>query len=164
MRQRKAQLPRAAQFRMSCLQRSKRSFLRKRWKRQYLPMTSRQREENIRQITEQDWKRLSQKKKSGLQFLARLFTSIRRRPSEDDDHKDHKRPDGRRITQIRPLAAEIDILPRVHGSAMFTRGQTQICKCLHTGSAFRGTEVLTDWMRMRQPRDICIITTSRPTP
>ncbi len=41
--------------------------------------------------------------------------------------KDHKRPDGRQITQIRPLAAEIDIIPRVHGSAMFTRGQTQIC-------------------------------------
>ena len=41
--------------------------------------------------------------------------------------KDHKRPDGREITQIRPLAAETDIIPRVHGSAMFTRGQTQIC-------------------------------------
>ena len=41
--------------------------------------------------------------------------------------KDHKRPDGREITQIRPLAADVDIIPRVHGSAMFTRGQTQIC-------------------------------------
>ena len=41
--------------------------------------------------------------------------------------KDHKRPDGRGITEIRPLAAEVDIIPRVHGSAMFTRGQTQIC-------------------------------------
>ena len=41
--------------------------------------------------------------------------------------KDHKRPDGREVTQIRPLAAEVDIIPRVHGSAMFTRGQTQIC-------------------------------------
>ena len=41
--------------------------------------------------------------------------------------KDHKRPDGRAIDQIRPLAAEVDIVPRVHGSAMFTRGQTQIC-------------------------------------
>jgi polyribonucleotide nucleotidyltransferase len=41
--------------------------------------------------------------------------------------KDHKRPDGRELTQIRPLAAEADIIPRVHGSAMFTRGQTQIC-------------------------------------
>ena len=41
--------------------------------------------------------------------------------------KDHKRPDGREITQIRKLAAEVDLIPRVHGSAMFTRGQTQIC-------------------------------------
>ena len=41
--------------------------------------------------------------------------------------KDHKRPDGREIKQIRPLAAETDLIPRVHGSAMFTRGQTQIC-------------------------------------
>ena len=41
--------------------------------------------------------------------------------------KDHKRPDGRDVRQIRPLAAEVDIIPRVHGSAMFTRGQTQIC-------------------------------------
>ncbi len=41
--------------------------------------------------------------------------------------KDHKRPDGRALNQIRPLAAEVDLIPRVHGSAMFTRGQTQIC-------------------------------------
>ena len=41
--------------------------------------------------------------------------------------KDHKRPDGRAIDQIRHLASEVDLIPRVHGSAMFTRGQTQIC-------------------------------------
>lgn len=41
--------------------------------------------------------------------------------------KDHKRPDGRAINEIRKLSAEVDIVPRVHGSAMFTRGQTQIC-------------------------------------
>ncbi|MBQ0059710.1 MAG: polyribonucleotide nucleotidyltransferase [Lachnospiraceae bacterium] len=44
--------------------------------------------------------------------------------------KDHKRPDGRELTQIRPLSAEIDLIPRAHGSAMFTRGQTQICDCV----------------------------------
>ncbi len=44
--------------------------------------------------------------------------------------KDLKRPDGRQITEIRPLAAEIDLIPRAHGSAMFTRGQTQICDCV----------------------------------
>jgi len=41
--------------------------------------------------------------------------------------KDQKRPDGRKIEQIRSLAAEVDLIPRVHGSGMFTRGQTQIC-------------------------------------
>ena len=41
--------------------------------------------------------------------------------------EDQKRPDGRAMNQIRPLAAEVDLIPRVHGSAMFTRGQTQIC-------------------------------------
>ena len=40
--------------------------------------------------------------------------------------KDHKRPDGRAIDEIRKLEAEVDLLPRVHGSAMFKRGQTQI--------------------------------------
>ena len=44
--------------------------------------------------------------------------------------RDHKRPDGRAMKQIRPLAAEIDLIPRAHGSAMFTRGQTQICDCV----------------------------------
>ena len=44
--------------------------------------------------------------------------------------RDHKRPDGRQITEIRPLAAEVDLIPRAHGSAMFTRGQTQICDCV----------------------------------
>jgi polyribonucleotide nucleotidyltransferase len=41
--------------------------------------------------------------------------------------KDHKRPDNRRIDEIRPLSAEVDVIPRVHGSSLFTRGQTQIC-------------------------------------
>ena len=61
--------------------------------------------------------------------------------------KDHKRPDGREIRQIRPLAAETDIIPRVHGSAMFTRGQTQICDRYHTGSSYQRHSVLTDWMQ-----------------
>ena len=54
--------------------------------------------------------------------------------------KDHKRPDGRAINQIRPLAAEVDIIPRVHGSAMFTRGQTQICDVVTLAPLIRGTE------------------------
>ena len=83
------------------------------------------REENIRQVTEK-LKEALLTRKSGLPFSVRLYISTRRRLSADD-LKDHKRPDGRAITQIRPLAAETDIIPRVHGSAMFTRGQTQIC-------------------------------------
>ena len=39
---------------------------------------------------------------------------------------EHKRVDGRKIDEIRPLSCEIDLLPRVHGSALFTRGQTQV--------------------------------------
>ena len=39
--------------------------------------------------------------------------------------KDHTRADGRKMTEIRPLSTDIDILPRTHGSALFTRGQTQ---------------------------------------
>ncbi|MFR6581089.1 MAG: hypothetical protein ACLURP_02815 [Ruminococcus sp.] len=76
--------------------------------------------------------------------------------------KDHKRPDGRAITQIRPLAAEVDIIPRVHGSAMFTRGQTQICNDLLLWHLCQRHRELTDWTRLRQARDICITTTSRP--
>ena len=57
----------------------------------------------------------------------KLFISIRKKTVRKMILKDHKRPDGRAITQIRPLAAEVDLIPRVHGSAMFTRGQTQIC-------------------------------------
>ena len=55
--------------------------------------------------------------------------------------KDHKRPDGREITQIRPLAAEVDIIPRVHGSAMFTRGQTQICNVCTLAPLSEGQKV-----------------------
>ena len=43
-------------------------------------------------------------------------------------------------TQIRPLAAEIDMIPRAHGSAMFTRGQTQICDVVTLAPLIRGTE------------------------
>lgn len=48
--------------------------------------------------------------------------------------KDHKRPDGRQMTEIRKLAAEIDILPRTHGSGMFTRGQTQVLNVCTLGA------------------------------
>lgn len=84
------------------------------------------REENIRQITE----RLEEAFADNEEWLAMLPDAIyqyQKKTVRKMILKDHKRPDGRAINQIRPLAAEVDIIPRVHGSAMFTRGQTQIC-------------------------------------
>ena len=84
------------------------------------------REENIRQITE----RLEEAFAENEEWLAVLGEAIyqyEKKTVRKMILKDHKRPDGREITQIRPLAAEVDIVPRVHGSSMFTRGQTQIC-------------------------------------
>ncbi|WP_033154063.1 polyribonucleotide nucleotidyltransferase [Pseudobutyrivibrio ruminis] len=84
------------------------------------------REENIRQITE----RLEEAFADNEEWLAVLGEAIyqyEKKTVRKMILKDHKRPDGREITQIRPLAAEVDIIPRVHGSSMFTRGQTQIC-------------------------------------
>ncbi len=84
------------------------------------------REENIKNITA----RLEEAFAENEEWLALLGEAIyqyEKKTVRKMILKDHKRPDGRDITQIRPLAAEVDLIPRVHGSAMFTRGQTQIC-------------------------------------
>ena len=84
------------------------------------------REENMRVITE----RLEEAFAENEEWLALLGEAVyqyEKKTVRKMILKDHKRPDGREITQIRPLAAEVDIIPRVHGSSMFTRGQTQIC-------------------------------------
>ena len=84
------------------------------------------REENIRVITE----KLEEAFADNEEWLAVLGEAVyqyQKKTVRKMILKDHKRPDGRAITQIRPLAAEVDIIPREHGSAMFTRGQTQIC-------------------------------------
>ena len=84
------------------------------------------REENIRVITE----KLEEAFADNEEWLAKLGEAVyqyQKKTVRKMILKDHKRPDGREIRQIRPLAAETDIIPRVHGSAMFTRGQTQIC-------------------------------------
>ncbi|MBQ9765138.1 MAG: polyribonucleotide nucleotidyltransferase [Lachnospiraceae bacterium] len=84
------------------------------------------REENIRQIKD----KLAEKFADNEEWLALIDEAVyqyQKKTVRKMILKDHKRPDGRAITQIRPLAAEVDIVPRVHGSAMFTRGQTQIC-------------------------------------
>lgn len=84
------------------------------------------REENIRQITEKLEEAFADKEE-WLAILGEAVYQYEKKTVRKMILKDHKRPDGRQITQIRPLAAEVDIIPRVHGSAMFTRGQTQIC-------------------------------------
>ncbi len=84
------------------------------------------REENIRVITE----KLEEAFADNEEWLAVLGEAVyqyQKKTVRKMILKDHTRPDGRAITEIRPLAAEVDIIPRVHGSAMFTRGQTQIC-------------------------------------
>ena len=84
------------------------------------------REENIRQITERLEEAFADKEE-WLEVLGEAVYQYQKKTVRKMILKDHKRPDGREITQIRPLAAEVDLIPRVHGSAMFTRGQTQIC-------------------------------------
>ena len=84
------------------------------------------REENIRQVTE----KLEEAFADNEEWLAVLGEAVyqyQKKTVRKMILKDHKRPDGRAIEQIRPLAAEVDLIPRVHGSALFTRGQTQIC-------------------------------------
>ena len=84
------------------------------------------REENIRKVTE----KLEEAFADNEEWLAVLGEAVyqyQKKTVRKMILKDHKRPDGRAIDQIRKLDAEVDIIPRVHGSAMFTRGQTQIC-------------------------------------
>ncbi len=84
------------------------------------------REENIRKITEKLEEAFAENEE-WLSLLGEAVYQYQKKTVRKMILKDHKRPDGREITQIRPLAAEVDLIPRVHGSAMFTRGQTQIC-------------------------------------
>lgn len=84
------------------------------------------REKNVADITE----RLQEAFADNEDYLALLDDAVyqyEKKTIRKMILKDHKRPDGRALTEIRPLSAEVDIIPRVHGSAMFTRGQTQIC-------------------------------------
>lgn len=84
------------------------------------------REGNIKNITEKLQEAFADKEE-WLSVLGEAVYQYEKKTVRKMILKDHKRPDGREITQIRHLAAEVDIIPRVHGSAMFTRGQTQIC-------------------------------------
>ncbi|MEY8517802.1 polyribonucleotide nucleotidyltransferase [Lachnospiraceae bacterium 29-84] len=84
------------------------------------------REENIRKVTEKLEEAFAEQE-DWLEVLGEAIYQYQKKTVRKMILKDHKRPDGRAIDQIRPLAAEVDLIPRVHGSAMFTRGQTQIC-------------------------------------
>ena len=84
------------------------------------------REENIRVVTEKLEEAFAENEE-WLAVLPEAVYQYQKKTVRKMILKDHKRPDGREIDQIRPLAAEVDLIPRVHGSAMFTRGQTQIC-------------------------------------
>ena len=88
------------------------------------------RENNIASVTDK-LKEAFAEKEEWLSVLGEAVYQYRKKTVRNMILKDHKRPDGRAITQIRPLAAEVDIIPRVHGSAMFTRGQTQILSLIH---------------------------------
>jgi polyribonucleotide nucleotidyltransferase len=84
------------------------------------------REENVKQITEKIREAYAENE-DWLPLVDDAVYQYEKKTVRKMILKDHKRPDGRRIDQIRPLSAEVDLIPRVHGSAMFTRGQTQIC-------------------------------------
>lgn len=84
------------------------------------------REENIRKITEK-FEEAFAENEEWLAVLAEAVYQYQKKTVRKMILKDRRRPDGRDMKQIRPLAAEVDLIPRVHGSAMFTRGQTQIC-------------------------------------
>lgn len=85
------------------------------------------REENIREIKDRLAERYENKNPEWIPMIDDAVYKFQKKTVRKMILKDQKRPDGRKITEIRPLAAEVDIIPRVHGSAMFTRGQTQIC-------------------------------------
>lgn len=84
------------------------------------------REENIKLLKEKLEKRYEEANPDWIDWIDEAIYKYQKKTVRKMILKDHKRPDGRAINQIRPLAAEIDILPRTHGSGMFTRGQTQI--------------------------------------
>mgnify|MGYP001095531502 FL=1 len=84
------------------------------------------REENIRKIKDQLEERYEEVHPEWMELIDEAVYKFQKKTVRKMILKDHKRPDGREVTQIRPLAAEIDVLPTVHGSGLFSRGQTQV--------------------------------------
>ena len=84
------------------------------------------REENIRKIKDQLEERYAEEHPEWLELIDEAVYTFQKKTVRKMILKDHKRPDGREVTQIRPLASEVDVLPTVHGSGLFSRGQTQV--------------------------------------
>ena len=85
------------------------------------------RDQNIRELTDRLEAQFAEEHEDWVEYIGEALYAYQKETVRRMILKDHKRPDGRGIEEIRPLAAEVDLIPRVHGSAMFTRGQTQIC-------------------------------------
>lgn len=84
------------------------------------------REENIRKIKDQLEERYKEDHEDWIPFIDDAVYKFQKLTVRKMILKDQKRPDGREIKQIRPLHAEVDVLPTVHGSGLFSRGQTQV--------------------------------------
>lgn len=84
------------------------------------------REENIREMKASLEQHFEEVNPEWIPLIGEAIYKYQKKTVRKMILKDHKRPDGRGITEIRHLEAEVDLLPRVHGSGMFTRGQTQI--------------------------------------
>ncbi|OON98985.1 MAG: polyribonucleotide nucleotidyltransferase [Epulopiscium sp. Nele67-Bin004] len=92
------------------------------------------REVQLKALKDEVIEKLADKPEEYLEYLAESFYQFEKKTVRRMILKDHKRPDGRKLDEIRPLSAEIDIVPRVHGSGMFTRGQTQVLTITTLGS------------------------------
>ena len=84
------------------------------------------REENIRGIKDRLEERYAEEHEDWISFIDEAVYNFQKVTVRKMILKDHKRPDGREVKQIRPLHAEVDVLPTVHGSGLFSRGQTQV--------------------------------------
>ena len=84
------------------------------------------REENIRQIKDKLEERYEEEHPDWFALIDEAVYKFQKKTVRKMILKDHKRPDGREVTQIRPLSAEVDVLPTIHGSGLFQRGQTQV--------------------------------------
>ncbi len=84
------------------------------------------REENIRKIKDQLEERYAEDHEEWLSLIDEAVYKFQKKTVRKMILKDQKRPDGREVKQIRPLHAEVDVLPTVHGSGLFSRGQTQV--------------------------------------